>query len=178
MVCVCSWLAIWKYFVSLHIDVFSYYWVCLQLALCSFCFHIACRALKGTGYWSRWRYDFCRCSCWKSLDRRSKAFRERYGFFLLWSIWNYMILMVGLFVLLIPSILINSLCPSGVHPTIIAHSFQKAAHKAVEILRDMSVPVNLDDRDTLLKSAHTSLNSKVCTGGKSGLAFVHELFIY
>lgn len=47
------------------------------------------------------------------------------------------------------------------HPTIIAQSFQKASAKAVEILRNMSVPVDLNDRDTLLKSAHTSLNSKV-----------------
>jgi hypothetical protein len=51
-------------------------------------------------------------------------------------------------------------CP-GIHPTIIASSFQKAANKAVEILRAMSTPVNLDDRETLLKSANTSLNSKV-----------------
>lgn len=50
----------------------------------------------------------------------------------------------------------------GIHPTIIASSFQKASNMAVEILRGMSIPVDLDDRETLLKSANTSLNSKVC----------------
>jgi len=49
----------------------------------------------------------------------------------------------------------------GLHPTIIAESFQRAAAKAVEILHDMSVPITLTDRATLLKAASTSLSSKI-----------------
>jgi T-complex protein 1 subunit delta len=49
----------------------------------------------------------------------------------------------------------------GIHPTTIAQSFQKAAAKAVEYLEEMSIPVDLNDRESLLKAAGTSLNSKV-----------------
>lgn len=49
----------------------------------------------------------------------------------------------------------------GIHPTIISDAFQHCAEKAVDILAKMSRPVELSDRETLLKSASTSLNSKV-----------------
>lgn len=49
----------------------------------------------------------------------------------------------------------------GIHPTIISDAFQQCAEKAVEVLANMSRPVELSDRETLLKSASTSLNSKV-----------------
>ena len=55
--------------------------------------------------------------------------------------------------------------PIGIHPTTISDSFQKAAVKATQVLTEMSTPVTLDDRDSLLKSATTALNSKViCVG--------------
>jgi T-complex protein 1 subunit delta len=50
---------------------------------------------------------------------------------------------------------------TGIHPTTIAESFQRAAAKAVEFLTDISVKLDLKDRESLLKSASTSLNSKV-----------------
>lgn len=50
---------------------------------------------------------------------------------------------------------------AGIHPTLIAESFQRASSKAVEILTEMSTPVDLNDRETLLRAASTSLNSKV-----------------
>ncbi len=53
----------------------------------------------------------------------------------------------------------------GIHPTTIAQSFQRAAAKAVEYLTDMSTPVDLGDRESLLRAASTSLNSKVGQGG-------------
>ena len=43
----------------------------------------------------------------------------------------------------------------------IAESFAKAAEKAVEYLTEMSTPVDLADRESLLRAASTSLNSKV-----------------
>ena len=49
----------------------------------------------------------------------------------------------------------------GIHPTIISESFQKAAIKAAEILNEMSTPIDLGDRELLLKIATTSLSSKV-----------------
>lgn len=53
------------------------------------------------------------------------------------------------------------LLEKGVHPTTIADSFKAAAVKSQEILEGMAFPVKLDDRETLLRSASTSLNSKI-----------------
>lgn len=50
---------------------------------------------------------------------------------------------------------------AGMHPTIIAESFLKASVKSVEYLTEMSTPVDLRDRTSLLRAAKTSLNSKV-----------------
>ena len=55
----------------------------------------------------------------------------------------------------------SKLLGRGIHPTIISESFQKCAEKAVEVLSGMSKPIELTDQATLLKSANTSLNSKV-----------------
>ena len=64
----------------------------------------------------------------------------------------------------------DKLLKRGIHPTAISDSFQRAAAKSVEILESMSIPVNLDDRDTLIKAATTSLNSKVVSQHSSLLA--------
>lgn len=50
---------------------------------------------------------------------------------------------------------------TGIHPTIIAESFSKAAQKCVEYLEEMSTPIDMSDRDSLLRAASTSLNSKI-----------------
>ena len=55
----------------------------------------------------------------------------------------------------------QKLLEKGIHPTIISESFQKAATKSIEILTAMSKPIDLTDRDLLLKCATTSLSSKV-----------------
>jgi len=64
----------------------------------------------------------------------------------------------------------QTLLEKGIHPTIISESFQKAAVKCVEILTAMSKPVDLADREALLKSATTSLSSKVVSQYSSLLA--------
>lgn len=64
----------------------------------------------------------------------------------------------------------EKLLSKGIHPTAISDSFQKCARKAVEILTDMSHPVELTDRESLIKSASTSLNSKVVSQQSSLLA--------
>lgn len=64
----------------------------------------------------------------------------------------------------------EKLLSQGIHPTTIAQSFQAAAAKAVEFLEQMSTPVDLNDRDALLRAASTSLNSKVVSQYSSTLA--------
>ncbi|KAF1812437.1 putative t-complex protein 1 delta subunit [Eremomyces bilateralis CBS 781.70] len=49
----------------------------------------------------------------------------------------------------------------GVHPTLVSEAFQRAAGAAVRVLHDMSLPISLADRATLLKAASTSLSSKI-----------------
>lgn len=53
------------------------------------------------------------------------------------------------------------LLQKGIHPTLISDAFQKAAFKSVSILMNMSIPVDLTDKESLVKVAATSLNSKV-----------------
>lgn len=62
------------------------------------------------------------------------------------------------------------LLQKGIHPTAISDAFQRCAQKAVEILTKMSRPIELNDRESLLKSAATSLNSKVVSQQSSTLA--------
>ncbi|XP_017012798.1 T-complex protein 1 subunit delta [Drosophila takahashii] len=64
----------------------------------------------------------------------------------------------------------EKLLQKGLHPTAISDSFQRCSNKAVEILKQMSTPIELDDRETLIKSASTSLNSKVVSQQSSLLA--------
>ncbi|KAJ3099310.1 T-complex protein 1 subunit delta [Phlyctochytrium planicorne] len=55
----------------------------------------------------------------------------------------------------------EKLLEKGIHPTTIAEAFQRASTKASEYLTDMSVAIALNDRESLLKSATTSLSSKI-----------------
>lgn len=47
------------------------------------------------------------------------------------------------------------LLEKGVHPTVISDSFAKAAAKAVEVLESVAIPVDLGDRESLIKAANT-----------------------
>lgn len=62
------------------------------------------------------------------------------------------------------------LLEKGIHPTIISEAFQKASVKAVEILTSMSIPIDLNDKEVLIKNATTSLSSKVVSQYSSLLA--------
>lgn len=64
----------------------------------------------------------------------------------------------------------EKLLQRGIHPTIISDAFQKAAAKSIEILIGMSIPLQLSDKENLIKSASTSLNSKVVSQQSSMLA--------
>lgn len=64
----------------------------------------------------------------------------------------------------------DKLLGKGIHPSIIAESFQRAAGAAVQVLHDMSVPVSLTDTTTLLQAATTSLGSKIVSQHSNILA--------
>uniref|UniRef100_A0A7S0ZDE1 T-complex protein 1 subunit delta n=1 Tax=Timspurckia oligopyrenoides TaxID=708627 RepID=A0A7S0ZDE1_9RHOD len=58
----------------------------------------------------------------------------------------------------------------GIHPTTISEGFQLAVDMAMETLQNMSIPINLEDRESILQAASTSLNSKVVSQYSSLLA--------
>lgn len=64
----------------------------------------------------------------------------------------------------------EKLLEKGIHPTVISESFLRAAEKVVEFLTEISTPVILSDRDSLLRAASTSLNSKIVSQYSSVLA--------
>eukprot|EP01025_Chloroclados_australasicus_P047600 TRINITY_DN5353_c0_g1_i1.p1 TRINITY_DN5353_c0_g1~~TRINITY_DN5353_c0_g1_i1.p1 ORF type:complete len:489 (-),score=59.03 TRINITY_DN5353_c0_g1_i1:395-1750(-) len=49
----------------------------------------------------------------------------------------------------------------GVHATLISDAFQQASDKACEILQNIAIPVDIQDRNALIQAAETSLCSKV-----------------
>jgi T-complex protein 1 subunit delta len=63
-----------------------------------------------------------------------------------------------------------SLVSKGVHATVISDALGRCADKAVAVLRGMAEPVELSDRDALIRAASTSLNSKVVSQYSSLLA--------
>ncbi|CAI4057335.1 hypothetical protein SKDZ_04G0980 [Saccharomyces kudriavzevii ZP591] len=58
----------------------------------------------------------------------------------------------------------------GIHPTIIAESFQRAAKRSVDILLEMCHRISLGDREQLVRAASTSLSSKIVSQYSSFLA--------
>lgn len=64
----------------------------------------------------------------------------------------------------------EKLLQKGIHPTGISDGFQKAAAKSIEIIKNMATPIQLTDRESLVKSASTALNSKVVSQQSSLLA--------
>ena len=59
----------------------------------------------------------------------------------------------------------------GIHPTLVTDSFNKACDEAIRVLeQDMAVPIQADDRESLLKAATTSLSSKIVSQYSSLLA--------
>ncbi len=55
----------------------------------------------------------------------------------------------------------QELLSKGIHPAAISDGFQVALNKAKEVIDSMGVPVDLNDRDSLINNAITSLSSKV-----------------
>eukprot|EP01099_Mayorella_cantabrigiensis_P000068 TRINITY_DN1034_c0_g1_i1.p1 TRINITY_DN1034_c0_g1~~TRINITY_DN1034_c0_g1_i1.p1 ORF type:complete len:544 (+),score=137.89 TRINITY_DN1034_c0_g1_i1:36-1634(+) len=64
----------------------------------------------------------------------------------------------------------SNLLARGIHPSTISDAFAHACNEAVTALEKVAIPVDLSDRDSLLKNAITSLNSKVVSQNASILA--------
>ncbi len=54
----------------------------------------------------------------------------------------------------------EELLDQNIHPTIIVSGYRKAVKKALEILEDLGIPIDLKDHETLMKVAKTSMGSK------------------
>lgn len=65
---------------------------------------------------------------------------------------------------------VEDLLNKGIHPTQISESFNSCAKMAEEVLEKMSIKIDIDDRETLIKAAITSLNSKVISQNSDRLA--------
>ena len=64
----------------------------------------------------------------------------------------------------------GSLLSKGIHPTAIAGAFNKAVDKSMEILEEIAVPVDLNNRDSLISAVNTCLSSKVVSQNSDLLA--------
>ncbi|EAN82889.1 t-complex protein 1, delta subunit, putative [Trypanosoma cruzi] len=65
---------------------------------------------------------------------------------------------------------VEELLMKGIHPTQISECFNDCAKMAEKILEDMSINIEIEDRETLIKAAITSLNSKVISQNSDLLA--------
>jgi len=64
----------------------------------------------------------------------------------------------------------EELLDQNIHPTVIVSGYRKAVQKAVEIINNIAIPVNIEDRETLKKVALTSMASKAVGPAKEHLA--------
>jgi T-complex protein 1 subunit delta len=64
----------------------------------------------------------------------------------------------------------QQLLERGIHASVISDGYRKACDKALAILDEMSIPVDLNDRESLIKAATTSLASKVVSQHSQELA--------
>ena len=64
----------------------------------------------------------------------------------------------------------EELLDQNIHPIILVSGYRKASQKAIEIINKIAVPLDVNDRKTLLKVALTSMSSKSVGGAKDHLA--------
>ncbi|KAK2964628.1 putative T-complex protein 1 subunit delta [Blattamonas nauphoetae] len=64
----------------------------------------------------------------------------------------------------------HRLVQKGLHPNVVSRSFGVAISKAEDILKNMSLPVDLSSRDMLVQSCVTSLSSKMVSANAKHLA--------
>lgn len=66
----------------------------------------------------------------------------------------------------------EELLDQDIHPTVITYGFNVAKKKALEVLEEMSIPVSLEDEETLIKIAKTALTGKSAEKASDKLAKV------
>src|SRR5512136_3245143 len=64
----------------------------------------------------------------------------------------------------------EELLDQNIHPTILVSGYRKASVKAIEAIGKMAVPLDINDRKTLLKVALTSMSSKAVGSARDHLA--------
>jgi thermosome len=64
----------------------------------------------------------------------------------------------------------EELLDQNIHPTILVSGYRKAAQKAIEVIEKNAVPVDVEDRKTMMKVALTSMGSKAVGGAKEHFA--------
>jgi thermosome len=64
----------------------------------------------------------------------------------------------------------KDLLEDNIHPSIIIGGYQKASEKAIETLEKVSMDVDLEDRDTLMKISNTSMRSKAVSASRDHLS--------
>jgi thermosome len=64
----------------------------------------------------------------------------------------------------------EELLDQNIHPTILVSGYRKASVKAIEAIGKMAVPLDINDRKTLLKVALTSMSSKSLGSAREHLA--------
>jgi thermosome len=64
----------------------------------------------------------------------------------------------------------EELLDQNIHPTIIVSGYRKAAQKAIEVINNIAIPVDIEDKATLKKVALTSIASKAVGGAREHLA--------
>ena len=64
----------------------------------------------------------------------------------------------------------DELLEQGIHPSVVISGYQKAADKALEVLGNVSLDVDMNDRETLLKIAGTSMRSKTVSSDREHLS--------
>jgi thermosome len=64
----------------------------------------------------------------------------------------------------------EELLDQNIHPTILVSGYRKAAQKAIAVVEKNAVPVDVEDRKTMMKVALTSMGSKAVGGAKEHFA--------
>ena len=64
----------------------------------------------------------------------------------------------------------GELLDQNIHPSVIIAGYQKASEKALETLEGVAIDVDMDDRETLMKLANTSIRSKAVASARVHLS--------
>ena len=64
----------------------------------------------------------------------------------------------------------EELLDQNIHPTILVSGYRKATQKAIEIMEENAVPIDIEDRKIMMKVALTSMGGKAVGGAKEHFA--------